>query len=283
MDKPAGWTSHDVVVAARAALGTAKIGHAGTLDPFATGLLVLGVGQATRILEYLTALEKKYDATALLGVATDTLDPEGRRVREDEEWKGLAFQHISEVAAGMTGPLRQTPPVYSAVKVRGVSAHRRVRRGEKVTLAARTVTVHALEIRKAELPEVRFRVRCSSGTYVRSLAEELGKRLGTASHLTALRRTRIGGFHVERASSAASLREHGGPEQAWVSAASALSHLERVQVDPNEAAMLSTGKRIRTSARDGDPVACVLPPGRLVAVGEVRGGVLKPRKVFRRA
>lgn len=283
MDKPVGWTSHDVVAAARGALGTAKIGHAGTLDPFATGLLVLGIGQATRILEYLMGLEKEYDATALLGVATDSLDPEGKRVREDEEWKGLAFERIREVAAGMTGPLLQVPPAYSAVKVRGVSAHRRVRRGEKVTLAARTVTVHALEIHEAKLPEVRFRVRCSSGTYVRSLAGELGERLGTASHLTALRRVRIGGFHVEHASSVASLREHSVPKHAWVRAASALSHLQRVQVDPNEAAMLSTGKRIQTGARDAAPVAFVLPPERLVAVGEVRSGVLKPRKVFLRA
>ena len=282
VDKPAGWTSHDVVAVARGALGTARIGHAGTLDPFATGLLVLGVGRATRILEYLVGLTKRYDATALLGIATDTLDPEGRRILEDDNWRRLDPERLSGVLAGMTGPLMQTPPRYSAVKVRGIPAHRRVRRGERVELAAREVTVHSLELLEENLPEVRFRVECSSGTYVRGLAGEYGRRLGTAAHLTALRRIRVGGFHVDRASSVAALRARSVPDRARVSVAESLSHLERVEVDSNEAAMLSTGRRVRTDERDASPVALVLHGNELVAVGAVRNGMLEPRKVFYR-
>lgn len=283
MDKPARWTSHDVVAAARNALGTTRIGHAGTLDPFATGLLLLGIGRATRLLEYLVDLTKEYEATALLGVATDSLDPDGKRVLEDEHWRNIEPERLSETAADMTGPLLQRPPPYSAVKVRGVPAHRRVRRGETVELPVRTVTVHSMDILDAELPEVRFKVTCSKGTYVRGLAEELGRRLGTASHLTALRRVRIGSFDVDRASSIVSLQERSVPNHSWVDIASALSHLERVQVDPIQAARLSTGQRIRTRARDASPVAFVLPGETLVAVGAVRNGVLEPRKVFHRA
>lgn len=282
VDKPVGWTSHDVVAVARGALGTAGIGHAGTLDPFATGLLVLGVGRATRILEYLVGLTKQYDATAMLGIATDTLDPEGTRIREDDNWRHIEPEQLSGVLAGMTGPLMQTPPRYSAVKIRGMPAHRRVRRGERVELAAREVTVHSLELLEENLPEVRFRVECSSGTYVRSLAGEYGRRLGTAAHLTALRRIRVGGFHVDRASSVAALRAGGVPDRAWVSVAESLSHLERVEVDSNEAALLATGRRIRTDERDASPVALVLRGDRLVAVGAVRNGMLEPRKVFHR-
>ena len=282
VDKPAGWTSHDVVAVARGALATTRIGHAGTLDPFATGLLVLGVGKATRILEYLVGLTKVYDATALLGIATDTLDPEGERILEDDNWRGLGLDRLSSALAGMTGRLMQTPPRYSAVKVGGVPAHRRVRRGEKVELKAREVTVHSLELLDVDLPEVRFRVECSSGTYVRSLAGEYGRRLGTAAHLTALRRIRVGGFRVDRASSVAYLRAGHVPDRARVSVGEALSHLERVEVDSNEAATLSRGRRIRTEARGAKPVALFLPGDELVAIGAVRSGMLEPRKVFYR-
>ena len=189
VDKPAGITSHDVVAVARRSLGVRKAGHAGTLDPFATGLLVLGIGRATRLLEYLVGLDKEYEAVARLGTATDSQDPEGVVVAEDDRWRELGADRIGMVAAGMVGSLRQSPPVYSAVKVGGVPAHRRVRRGERVELPSREVIVYAFEVLGVDLPEVRFRVECSSGTYVRSLGVELGERLGTACHLTALRRT----------------------------------------------------------------------------------------------
>ena len=186
VDKPAGITSHDVVAVVRRSLRVRKAGHAGTLDPFATGLLVLGIGRATRLLEYLAGLDKEYLATARLGVATDSQDPEGSVTAEDDCWRSLDTDRIRTAAAAMAGRLVQSPPVYSAVKVGGVPAHRRVRRGEAVELPAREVTVHALEVLAVDLPEVRFRAACSSGTYVRSLAVELGaSRYGLPPHRVA--------------------------------------------------------------------------------------------------
>lgn len=281
VDKPAGITSHDVVAVARRALKVRKAGHAGTLDPFATGLLVLGIGRATRLLEYLVGLDKEYEATARLGVATDSQDPEGEVVAEDDGWRGLAGDRVRAVAEGMVGRLRQSPPVYSAVKVGGVAAHRRVRRGESVELPAREVTVRAMEVLGVDLPEVRFRVACSSGTYVRSLGVELGDRLGTACHLVALRRTRVGGFDVRDAATLEVVRGGGISAGAAVDVVAALAHLPRVVVDSAEAAMLATGKRVAKGGSSDCPVAVFTLPGdRLVAVGAVRDGVLQPRKVF---
>ena len=283
VDKPAGLTSHDVVAVARRALGVKKAGHAGTLDPFATGLLVLGTGRATRILEYLVGLDKEYEATGHLGVATDSQDLHGARISQDDRWTGLTADRVESVAAGMVGPLCQTPPAYSAVKVGGVPAYRRARRGEKVELGTRSVTVRSLEVVEVDPPEVRFRVVCSSGTYVRSLAAELGERLGTACHLTALRRTRVGAFELRNAASFASVRAAHPPCHAWVGAVAALSHLPRVPVGSAEAELLAVGKGVPTDAPDGGPAVFVLSEETLVAVGAVQDGLLKPKKVFLRA
>lgn len=283
VDKPAGVTSHDVVAVVRRALKVKKAGHAGTLDPFATGLLVLGIGRATRLLEYLAGLDKEYEATARLGIATDSQDPEGAVIAEDDRWRELTADRIRMIAGGMVGSLRQSPPVYSAVKVGGVPAHRRVRRGESVELPRRDVTINALQVVGVELPEVRFRVECSSGTYVRSLGVELGERLGTACHLTALRRTRVGTFHVRDAVGLEGVRGGGIPDRARVGAVSALAHLPRVVVEPGEAAMLATGKKVPNGTPDCGVAVFALPGDRLVAVGAVRDGVLVPRKVFHRA
>ncbi|MYA64190.1 MAG: tRNA pseudouridine(55) synthase TruB [Gemmatimonadetes bacterium] len=283
VDKPAGITSHDVVAVVRRSLRVRKAGHAGTLDPFATGLLVLGIGRATRLLEYLAGLDKEYLATARLGVATDSQDPEGSVTAEDDCWRSLDTDRIRTAAAAMAGRLAQSPPVYSAVKVGGVPAHRRVRRGEAVELPAREVTVHALEVLAVDLPEVRFRAACSSGTYVRSLAVELGGRLGTGCHLTALRRTRVGGFDVRDAAPLEAVRGGEVPARSRVDAVPALAHLPRVVVEPGEAAMLATGKRVPKGAPDCGVAVFALPGDRLVAVGAVRDGVLEPRKVFHRA
>ncbi|MXW16844.1 MAG: tRNA pseudouridine(55) synthase TruB [Gemmatimonadetes bacterium] len=283
VDKPAGITSHDVVAVVRRSLRVRKAGHAGTLDPFATGLLVLGIGRATRLLEYLAGLDKEYLATARLGVATDSQDPEGSVTAEDDCWRSLDTDRIRTAAAAMVGRLAQSPPVYSAVKVGGVPAHRRVRRGEAVELPAREVTVHALEVLAVDLPEVRFRAACSSGTYVRSLAVELGGRLGTGCHLTALRRTRVGGFDVRDAAPLEAVRGGEVPARSRVDAVPALAHLPRVVVEPGEAAMLATGKRVPKGAPDCGVAVFALPGDRLVAVGAVRDGVLEPRKVFHRA
>ncbi len=280
VDKPAGVTSHDVVAAARRGLEERKVGHAGTLDPFATGLLVLAAGKATRLLEYLVGFDKTYRATARLGVATDSQDRDGARIAEDDNWTSLKRGQLEAAAAGMVGRLSQVPPAYSAVKVDGVPAHRRARRGERLALAPREVTLSSFEILDYVPPRVHFRVACSSGTYVRALAVEFGKRLGTSCHLAELCRTRVGSFHVRHAASLASVAA-GEPRQgAWVGAVSALSHLPRVIVGADEAAKLAAGRWIPMDAPDRSAAVFVLPGERLVAVGAVRDGVLRPRKVF---
>lgn len=280
VDKPAGVTSHDVVAAARRGLGVRKVGHAGTLDPFATGLLVLAVGKATRLLEYLVGFDKTYRATARLGAATDSHDRDGVRIAEDDNWTSLKREQLEAAAAGMVGRMSQVPPVYSAVKVDGVPAHRRARRGERVVLSPRQITLGSFEILDYVPPRVLVRVACSSGTYVRSLSVEFGKRLGTSCHLAELRRTRVGSLHVRHAASLASV-EAGEPRQeAWVGAVSALSHLPRVDVGVEEAAKLADGRRIRGDVPDRSAAIFVLPGEQLVAVGAVRDGVLQPRKVF---
>jgi len=283
VDKPTGCTSHDVVALARRSLGVRKAGHAGTLDPIATGLLVLGLGRATRLLGYLTGLDKEYEAVARLGVATDTLDREGEVVAEDSAWVGLADAEVRRATSGILGTHEQTPPSYSAVKVGGVAAHRLTRRGEKVELPPRRVVVRELEVVGFELPEVRFRVLCSSGTYVRSLAAELGRRLGTNAHIAELRRTRVGSFSVADAASLAELRSGSVPRRARMGPVAALSHLPSIAVDERDAARLADGARVPASAADSAQATFVADEGdRLVAVGEVRGGVLRPRTVFRR-
>ena len=288
-DKPAGVTSHDVVASARGALAERRIGHAGTLDPFATGLLVLGIGRATRLLEYLVGLDKEYEGTVLLGVATDSLDSEGACVARDDHWRGVAAERICRVAASLEGPILQTPPALSAVKVGGVPAHRRVRRGERVELPPREVIVRRFEVLGTDLPRVRFRVACSSGTYVRSLAGELGARLGTGCHLTALRRNRVGAFDVRDAAGLPEIRAGEIPASARLEPGAALSHLGALQVHPDEAKLLAQGRRIpagesrAASPYCPGPVAFILPGGELVAVGGIRNGLIEPGKVFLRA
>ncbi len=281
VDKPAGPTSHDVVARARRALGVRRVGHSGTLDPFATGLLLLCVGPATRLSEYLTDLDKTYEATARLGVRTQTDDPEGDVVDEDEAWRGLERADVESAMEAFRGPIEQVPPVYSAKKVGGEAAHRKARRGETVRLEPSAVVIHALEVTGMELPELRFRVRCSSGTYVRALARDLAAALGTGAHLTALRRTRVGSFAVEDALSLEALDNPSAVARALMTPARALDHLPRVEVTPEEAGRLGHGQSLEgAGVPEGRPVRVVLD-GELVAVAEARGGALEPRKVFR--
>lgn len=280
VDKPAGPTSHDVVAIVRKSLEGAKAGHAGTLDPFATGLLVVGAGRATRILEYLAGLDKEYEAVVRLGMATETGDPEGAATATDERWRALDEGCIRAVARAGIGRQRQVPPAYSAVKVAGVPAHRRVRRGEVVRLSPRTVSVRDWEVTAVELPSVRFRIACSSGTYVRGLAADFGERLGTACHLSELRRTRVGTFECERAASLESVRERRPPAGAWLTAGAALAHLPQVTVSSDEARDLAMGRRVASSAPEAVRAAFLSPERGLVAVGAVSEGLLRPRKVF---
>ena len=199
VDKPAGWTSHDVVARCRKVFGQKRVGHAGTLDPDATGVLLVGLGRATRLMRYLTALPKTYTAEVVLGVETSTLDAAGDVVAT-HDMTGVTLESARTAAAGLTGAILQVPPMVSAVKVGGRRLHELARRGEEVERAARPVTVHRFEVEATDDPLVlRIEVECSSGTYVRTLAADLGTALGGGAHLRDLRRTRAGSFGVEEA------------------------------------------------------------------------------------
>jgi tRNA pseudouridine55 synthase len=198
VDKAGGMTSHDVVARVRRLAGTRKVGHAGTLDPMATGVLVLGLNRATRLLGHLTLTEKAYDATIRLGVSTTTDDAEGEVVTTAST-DGLDGAAIREALAGFLGEIDQVPTAVSAIKIDGKRAYQRVREGEQVELEPRRVTIHELAVHDVAGPDVRVTVRCSSGTYIRAIARDLGAALGVGGHLTELRRTAVGEFGLDEA------------------------------------------------------------------------------------
>lgn len=282
VDKPVGPTSHDVVARARRALDERKIGHAGTLDPFASGLLLLCVGPSTRLSEYLTDLPKTYEATALLGRSTDTLDPEGEVVEEDEAWREVDAGAVREALEALSGDQDQVPPQYSAKKVEGERMYRKARRGERVTLEPARVRIHELELVELRLPRLRFRVRCSSGTYVRSLARDLARELGTSGHLVELRRTRIGALDVADAVPADDLERPERVAEAWIPPARAVAHLPAVRIDAERAARMAHGQAVSAEMQGVPPATpvAVLLDDDLVAVAEREGDRLRPRKVF---
>lgn len=279
MDKPVGPTSHDVVAVARRALGLRRVGHTGTLDPFASGLLLLCVGGATRLAEFLTGMDKTYEATALLGVATDSEDRDGEVVSRSEGWRLVGEAAVREALSALTGTILQVPPRFSAKKVGGVAAHRLARQGTEVELPPKEVVVHRLELVSFDAPEVRFRVRCSSGTYVRSLARDLGESLGVGAHLTTLRRTAVGRFSVDGALALDDLSREELVSAASLTPADALADFPRVVLDEAGARDVGHGRPVAAALPDGGPVAALV--GRdLVAIGEVRGGQFLPRKVL---
>lgn len=199
VDKEAGWTSHDVVAKSRGLLGTRKVGHSGTLDPDATGILLLGVGRATRLLKFLTALPKTYTCDIVLGAETNTLDDSGEVVAT-HDMAAVTFEQIGAAAIGLTGDIMQIPPMVSAVKIDGRRLHELAREGIEVERIARPVTVHRFTVSATDDPlVVRAEVECSSGTYVRTLAADLGSALGGGAHLRDLRRTAIGSFRLSDA------------------------------------------------------------------------------------
>ncbi len=290
-DKPDGPTSHDVVERARAILGTRGVGHAGTLDPFATGLLILCAGSATRLVEYLHLLDKTYEAVLRLGVETDTHDREGETVAESDAWRDVTAGDLERAAAALTGRIRQRPPAFSAKKVDGRRAHRAARAGEEVELPEEEVRVERLELLGWDPPLARIRVEVGTGTYVRALARDLGRALGCGAHLRSLRRTDVGPFSVDRAAPPPALEEGELPGAAWLSPAEALAWLPSRRLEDEEARRVGHGSRVPEgrldapsldgSVRDpgGLPVA-LLHEGRLLAVAERLDGQLQPRKVF---
>ena len=273
VDKPAGWTSHDVVARVRRLAGTRRVGHAGTLDPMATGVLVLGIDRATRLLTYLVGADKDYTATVRLGVATTTDDAEGETLTVVDAG-GVSRAGVEAGVAALTGPILQVPSAVSAIKVDGRRAYARVRAGEQVELAARSVTVHRFDVLAVRpgshdgvpVLDVDVEVTCSSGTYVRALARDLGAGLGVGGHLTALRRTRVGGYRLDVARTLEQLESDFAVLPVAEAARAAFGVRE---LSADEARELSFGRRIASGEPAGTadaPVAAFAPDGTLVAL-----------------
>lgn len=279
VDKPGAMTSHDVVARARRALNTRKIGHAGTLDPMATGLLVLGVGPATRLLTFLVGLDKTYETTIRLGAATTTDDAEGEEIgRADAAAiRSLDPAEVDAGVAALTGAIAQVPSTVSAIKVAGRRAYDLARSGEEVQLASRAVTVSRFELTaRREVDgflDLDATVDCSSGTYIRALARDLGAGLGVGGHLTALRRTRIGPFPVADAQEVDAISETALRNPAEVASAV----LGALHVSDDEARDLRHGKRLAGAAERAEryPAAAIDPAGVLIGVVERRGADVK--------
>jgi tRNA pseudouridine55 synthase len=270
IDKPAGVTSHDVVDAVRRTLGTRKVGHAGTLDPMATGLLLVGVGRATRLLRFLGELPKTYEATARLGVETDTLDAQGQIVRTAEVV--VSRRQVERALAALVGDSMQRPPAYSAVKVAGRKLYQAAREGRTLEAPPRPIHVDGFELLGFRPPDLDLRVTCSGGTYVRVLVADVGTALGCGAHLTRLVRTAIGPFRVADA-----VAPDRAPELRPVEAT--VSHLPRLDLGAEEARAAGHGT-ILGPAGLGGPYAVFGPDGRLIAVYRDDGAKARPEVVL---
>jgi tRNA pseudouridine55 synthase len=280
VDKPSGLTSHDVVSRARRLAGTRRVGHAGTLDPMATGVLLLGVERATKLLGHLALTDKAYEATIRLGQSTVTDDAEGS-VTSTAPVDGVTERALAAAVVPLTGAISQVPSRVSAIKVDGKRSYQRVREGEDVRLTARPVTVSRFDVVQARpartsdggaVLDVDVVVDCSTGTYVRALARDLGEALGVGGHLTRLRRTRVGAFGLDRARTLEQL------EEAWevLSVEDVVSSLyPRRDVDEDVAPAVRNGGRLELLDERG-PVAVFSPDGRALAVMEPRDGALRP-------
>jgi tRNA pseudouridine55 synthase len=279
VDKPGGITSHDVVSRARRALGTRKVGHAGTLDPMATGLLILGVDSSTRLLTYLVGLGKQYTATIRLGQGSTTDDADGE-LSEPMDATGLMRAQLDASIAALTGEIAQVPATFSAIKVDGRRSYERARSGEDVVLAPRTVTVSRFEMlaeRRAEpFLDVDVVVECSSGTYIRALARDLGGALGVGGHLTALRRTAVGPFDVAEAVPTDEIARESVRAPAGV----AEQLFPSVRLSDEQLIALTQGKKVPVAElewdrSDADVVAALAPSGSLVGLVSVKSGVAR--------
>lgn len=280
VDKPAGPTSHDVVARVRRLARTRRVGHAGTLDPAATGVLVLGIGRATRLLGHLTLTEKAYTAGVRLGVTTTTDDADGQ-VLERRDASHLREEDVRAAMARLTGTIRQVPSAVSAIKVDGKRAYARVRAGEEVALAAREVTVSRFALtalrRRDEHLDLEVEVVCSSGTYVRALARDLGSDLGVGGSLTSLRRTRVGPYDLTVARTMEQLEERLDVVPLAQAAAAAFPVR---RLDAAEATALGHGRTVAALGLGPGPIAALGPDGALVALVEESGPLARPTAVF---
>ena len=276
VDKPSGMTSHDVVARVRKMAATRRVGHAGTLDPMATGVLVVGIGRATRLLGFLAGHDKEYDATIRLGVTTTTDDADGEVVALCDA-SAVDEAALNAAISALRGSIQQVPSAVSAVKVGGVRAYERVRAGEEVELAARPVTVAAFDVVGRRGDDVDVHVECSTGTYIRALARDVGAALEVGAHLTALRRTRVGAFGLDRAHDLDTLARH---LEVVALADVVASVFPRWDASADEARRLALGQRLIPIGLPTGPVGVFAPDGAVVALVEERDGAVRPTVVF---
>lgn len=302
IDKPEGITSHDVVARVRRAASTRRVGHAGTLDPFATGVLVCCIGRATRLVQFLVGFDKEYIATVRLGYATDTQDGTGKQITPLRSSDELSLEELRRVLDQFTGPQLQTPPMFSAKKVAGERLYRAAREGREVEREPVSIAVHSMELIEDDAPVVSvnedgtrdfiMQTRCSSGTYVRTLAHDIGERLGVGAHLIRLRRTKVGHFSLADALTLDEV-ERMGPddlENVVVRPSDMLPHLPIVWLDEERTKLvtngrafsLSTGEAASAAAAAGKPMRICDREGALVAIGEYDAilNLVNPRLVM---
>ncbi|MFC1632523.1 tRNA pseudouridine(55) synthase TruB [Patescibacteria group bacterium] len=279
INKQKDWTSHDVVAKLRSITSLRKIGHTGTLDPFATGVLVVGIGKATKLFEFLTGDTKEYLATFKLGATSDTDDKTGtvtispdaqKIIREDLELAILKF----------TGKIKQTPPQYSAIKVNGKKMYELARKGETTKVKPRVVEVLEFEVLRYRYPKLKVRLKVSSGTYIRSLARDLGEELGVGGYVEKLERTTVGNWHIDQSVKLKRLNKNNWAKYLQPVEA-VLDNFELIKVSSEEANDLRLGKKIEYSHEDSSKKLAVIDPEeKLVAIAEYSDNLLNPRKVF---
>jgi tRNA pseudouridine55 synthase len=274
VDKPRGITSFDVVARVRRALGQKRVGHTGTLDPMATGVLPVCVGEATKLVPFLVAGEKQYEAEALLGVTTDTLDADGT-VTGEHDASAITREQVEQALAGFRGKVLQVPPMHSALRVGGKRLYELAREGVEVEREAREIEIHDMTlgpvVSEGTTVRLSFVVSCGKGTYVRSITSDLGEKLGVGAHLTALRRTRVGGFTIAQAVALETL----GPRTPLVGLADALAHLPSLVLDEKQVLEVKQGKTKVVAALPAPErgfLRLLRPDGSLLAVAESHSG-----------
>ena len=286
VDKESGWTSHDVVANARGIFSMKKIGHAGTLDPMATGLVVLGLGRATRLLRFVQGQSKEYVTTARFGVATDSLDADGAVL--DRAPMEVGTDDVATVAARFVGDIMQVPPMVSAVQVGGRRLYELAREGKEIDREARPVTIRRIEVEEVTpgpYPDVTMRVVCGTGTYIRTLADDIARALGGRAHLVALRRIRNGSLEVRSAWSIEDLRQLGDEgrlDEAVIHPADVLAHMPRFEATGPLIGQAMNGRRLPAGelAASSEEFATVAGEGRLIGVYRIEGKELIPEVVL---
>jgi tRNA pseudouridine55 synthase len=302
IDKPANISSHEAVLRVRRTIGISRVGHAGTLDPFATGVLVVCIGRATRLVQFLIGLDKEYLATIRLGFATDTQDLTGKQITPLSSSNELTSCKIREVLQEFIGPQLQKPPMFSAKQVAGQRLYRVARQGGEIERAPVPITIYAIELVESDNCAIKanedgtrdfvVRLRCSSGTYVRTLAHDIGRRLGVGAHLAALRRTAVGCFSINQAltlSQVESLAKEESLESKLISPTETLAHLRVIWLDQRRSAKVANGMAIKLSLSEseslvqGQQVRLCNDRGELMAVGEISSNRkwVRPRVVLR--